>query len=107
MAKFDLIPQEEMVIDDITYNVTAMPATEGLKFLEENQDVLDAGKSDLSIMKKVICKYATIGSVAIDEKKFNTHFSRRYAHMRKLYLSILKYNFPESEEGFQEPGTDE
>lgn len=107
MTKLDLPPQETITVDDIDYCVTAMPATEGLKFLEDNQDTMDSGKSDLAIMKKIICKWATIGSIAIDERKFNTHFSRRYAHMRKLYMEILKYNFPETEEGFQEPGTDE
>ncbi|MCY1440516.1 hypothetical protein D9M71_567950 [compost metagenome] len=58
-------------------------------------------------MKKIICKYATLNNMAIDEKKFNMHFARRYAEMRKLYMEILKFNFPEEGEGFQEPGTEE
>lgn len=107
MAKLDLLEQTEITVGEYTYTVTAMTATEGLKFLEENQEVMDAGKSDVAIMRKVICKTATLGSIAIDEKKFDKHFARKYGQMRKLYMEILKFNFPEQEEGFQEPDTDE
>lgn len=107
MAKFDLLEQTEITVGDTTYNVTAMTATDGLKFLEENQEVLDSGKSDVAIMRKIICKYATIGSLAIDEKKFNVHFARKYKQMRTLYMEILKFNFPENEEGFQEADSEE
>ncbi len=107
MAKFDLLEQTDITVGEHTYTVTAMTATEGLKFLEENQEVLDSGKSDVAIMRRVICKYATLGSVALDEKKFNIHFARKYKQMRTLYMEILKFNFPETEEGFQEAGTEE
>lgn len=106
MATFDLLEQTEITVGDHTYTVTAMPATEGLKWLEENRGISESGKSDLSVMKKVICKYATLGSIAIDEKKFNTHFARKLKQMSKLYEEILKFNFPEEEEGFQEPDTE-
>lgn len=102
MAKFELLEQTEITVGEQTYIVTAMTATEGLKFLDENQEVLDSGKSDVAIMRKIICK-----SVGMDEKKFDKHFSRKYKQMRTLYMEILKFNFPENEEGFQEPGTDE
>lgn len=107
MAKFDLLEQTEITVGDYTYTVTAMPATEGLKWLEENRSVSESGKSDLAVMKQVICKYATLGSMAIDEKKFNTHFARKLKQMSKLYEEILKFNFPEQEEGFQEPDTED
>ncbi len=107
MAKFELLEQTDITVGEHTYTVTAMTATDGLKFLEENQEVLDSGKSDVAIMRRVICKYATLGSVALDEKKFNIHFARKYKQMRTLYMEILKFNFPESEEGFQEAGTEE
>lgn len=106
MAKFDLLEQTEITVGETTYNVTAMTATDGLKFLEENKTVLESGKSDVALMRRVICKYATIGSIALDEKKFDNHFSRKYAQMRKLYNDILEFNFPEHEEGFQEPDTE-
>lgn len=107
MAKFDLLEQTEITVGEHTYTVTAMTATDGLKFLEQNQEVLDSGKSDVAIMRSIICKYAALGSIAIDEKKFNTHFARKYGQMRKLYMEILKFNFPETEEGFQEADTEE
>lgn len=107
MAKFELLEQTDITVGEHTYTVTAMTATDGLKFLEENQEVLDSGKSDVAIMRKIICKYATLGSIDIDEKKFNVHFARKYKQMRTLYMEILKFNFPETEEGFQEAGTEE
>jgi hypothetical protein len=107
MAKFELLEQTEITVGGHTYTVTAMPATKGLKFLEENQEVLDSGKSDVALMRRIICENATIGSSAIEEKKFNTHFARKYGQMRKLYEEILQFNFPEYEEGFQEPDTEE
>jgi hypothetical protein len=107
MAKFDLLEQTEITVGEHTYTVTAMTATEGLKFLEDNNDVLDSGKSDVAIMRRIICKTATLGSMAIDEKKFDKHFARKYKQMRKLYVEILKFNFPEDEEGFQEPDTED
>ena len=107
MAKFDLLEQTEITVGKDTYTVTAMTATEGLKFLDENQEVLESGKSDVAIMRKIICKHAALNGMAIDEKKFDKHFSRKYKQMRTLYTEILKFNFPESEEGFQEPDTDE
>lgn len=102
MAKFDLLEQTDITVGEQTYTVTAMTATEGLKFLEENKDVLESGKSDVALMRRIICK-----SVGMDEKKFDKHFSRKYAQMRKLYNDILEFNFPEHEEGFQEPDTEE
>jgi len=106
MAKLDLLEQTEITVGDYTYTVTAMPATEGLKWLEENRSISESGKSDLAVMKQVICKYATLGSMVIDEKKFNTHFARKIKQMSKLYREILDFNFPEEEEGFQEPDTE-
>lgn len=107
MAKFDLLEQTDITVGENTYVVTAMTATEGLKFLDENQEVLDSGKSDVAIMRKIICKHATLSGIAMDEKKFDKHFSRKYKQMRTLYMEILKFNFPENEEGFQEPDTEE
>lgn len=107
MAKLELLEQTDITVGEHTYTVTAMTATEGLKFLEENKDVLESGKSDVALMRRIICKHATLGSIAIDEKKFDKHFSRKYAQMRKLYNDILEFNFPEHEEGFQEPDTEE
>ena len=106
MAKLELLEQTQVTIGEHTYTITAMSATDGLKFLEKNQDVLDSGKSDLAIMREMIIKSVTIGSVMLDEKKFNIHFARKYGQMRKLYMEILKFNFPENEEGFQEPDTE-
>lgn len=107
MAKLELLEQVDITVGEHTYTITAMTATEGLKFLEENQEVLDSGKSDVAIMRRIICKSATLGSLVIDANKFDKHFARKYGQMRKLYMEILKFNFPEVEEGFQEAGTEE
>lgn len=107
MANFNLPPQicpEDIQVDEEVYTVSAMPATAGLQFMEKYQESMDSGKADLSLMKQVICKYVSKDNKAIDEKRFDVVFARRYVHLQKLFQEVLKYNF---EEVFQEPGTED
>ena len=103
MAKIDLsgiaLPQEELVVDDVTYLVTALPATEGLKFMEQYQESLDSGKPDLAVMKKIVCMSVTKDGKMIAEKAtngtlaFDIVFSRKLGHLRNLFNEVVKYNF--------------
>jgi hypothetical protein len=103
------LPQEEIEVDGITYLVTAMSATEGLKFMEQQQESLDTGKADLALMKKVICKSVTKDGKLIGEDPksglaFDIIFSRKLGHLRKLYTAVISYNF---EDVFTEPDSEE
>lgn len=89
------LPQEVVTVDDVDYLVTAMPATEGLKFMEQQQESIDSGKADLSLMKKVICAYVCKDGMQITDKSFDIVFARKFGHLRKLYQEVIEYNFGE------------
>lgn len=104
IPKFEVLEQTTIIVDDIEYLVTAMPATKGLIFIEKHQEAIDAGKADLSQMKQIICNYVSKENMQITEKSFDVSFSRKYAHLNKLYKEVLNFNF---EELFQAPGIEE
>jgi hypothetical protein len=114
MAKMNLadvaLPQEPMEVDGVEYYITAMPATEGLKFMEQHQESIDTGKADLALMKKVVCMSVTKDGKVIGEKagngvlSFDVVFARKYGHLRKVYNAALEYNF---EDVFQEPDSED
>lgn len=102
--KLEVLPQETLIVDDQEYMVSAMPATQGLIFLEKYQEDMDTGKTDLSVMKKIICTYVSKDNMAITEKKFDIIFARKFMHLQKLYKDVLAYNFSDV---FQAPDTEE
>lgn len=97
--KFEVLEQETLIVDDIEYLVTALPATKGLQYLEVYREEIDSGKVDLSQMKQILCP-----SLGIAEKSFDIKFARKYGHLHKLYRAVLNFNF---EELFQTPDTEE
>lgn len=102
--QIQFLPQESITVDGEDYLVSAMPATQGLIFMEKYQEAIDTGKADLSQMKQIICKYVSKDNIQITEKSFDMIFARKYAHLQKLYQEVLQYNFSEV---FQEAGSDE
>lgn len=109
MAKIDLsnvaLPQCDFEVDGINYMITALPATEGLKFMEKYQEVIDSGKPDLATMKQIVCMSVTKDGKMISDKassgglSFDVLFARKLGHLRNLYTTIINYNF---EDVFQE-----
>ena len=102
--KLEVLEQTTITVDGIDYLVSAMPATKGLIFIEKHQEAIDAGKADLSQMKQIICNYVSKDNMQITERTFDVTFSRKYAHLNKLYKEVLNFNF---EELFQAPDTEE
>lgn len=102
--KLEVLEQTTITVDDVDYLVSAMPATKGLIFIEKHQEAIDAGKADLSQMKQIICNYVSKDNMQITERTFDVTFSRKYAHLNKLYKEVLNFNF---EELFQAPDTEE
>lgn len=102
--KLEVLEQTTITVDGIDYLVSAMPATKGLIFIEKHQEAIDAGKADLSQMKQIICNYVSKDNMQITERTFDVTFSRKYAHLNKLYKDVLNFNF---EELFQAPDTEE
>lgn len=95
------LPQETLVIDEIEYLVTAMPATKGLQFMEAMQD----GKADLATMKQVVCSYVCKDNKTITNESFDVIFARKFDHLGALYKAVLVYNF--GEDLFQEPDSED
>ena len=104
VSQIQFLPQESITVDDEEYLVSAMPATQGLIFMEKYQEAIDSGKADLSQMKQIICKYVSKDNMQITEKSFDMIFARKYAHLQKLYQEVLQYNFAEV---FQQADSDE
>ena len=102
--KIEVLEQTTITVDGVDYLVSAMPATKGLIFIEKHQEAIDAGKADLSQMKQIICNYVSKDNMQITERTFDVTFSRKYAHLNKLYKEVLNFNF---EELFQAPDTEE
>lgn len=97
------LPQESFEIDGVSYLVTAMAATKGLQFLEAQQDNIDSGKTDLAVMKQVVCAYVTKDNTEITGQRFDVIFARKLGHLRNLYQAVLTYNFGDV---FQEPDSE-
>lgn len=95
------LPQESVNIEGVTYLITAMPATEGLKMLETMQE----GKADLATMKQVICAYVSKDNMQITNQTFDVIFARKFEHLGLLYKAVLVYNF--GDELFQEPDSED
>lgn len=98
------LPQTTIDIDGVEYLVTSFPATEGLRFMEAQQESIDNGKADLALMKQVICKYVCKDGIQITDKSFDVIFALKYGHLRKLYQEVIEYNFGEV---FQDDGGEE
>ena len=104
MAAFQALEQVTITVDDQDYLCTAMPATQGLAFLEKHQEALDKGKPDLAMMKQIICKHVSKDNMQITEQVFDAFFSRKYGTLQKLYQEVLQFNFAEV---FQQPDSEE
>lgn len=104
MAKIDLsavaLPQEELVVDDVVYMVTALPASKGLAFMEKYQSDLEKqGRPDLHVMKELICNSVTKDGKVIADKagngsiSFDILFARKLKHLSNLFTAVVGYNF--------------
>lgn len=94
MAKnsIEIIENTEQEVDGVVYTIEAWPATFALDFLEAQQENLQNGKSELSLMQEIICKSVSLDGSTIDKKRFDILFSRRTKHITKLYEAVLEYN---------------
>lgn len=98
------LEQTTIEIDDKEYLITAMSATDALMFMEKNIDNVSKGKVDLSVMKHLITKYVSFENKQITDKSFDVIFSRKVGHLRKLFDSVMEYNF---QDVFQEAAGEE
>ena len=98
------LPQEQVEVDGTQYLISAMPATEALKFMEKHLTNINEGKIDLSVIKDVICKYVSKDNMAISNQSFDTIFARKVPHLQRLFEKVLAFNF---DDVFQESDSGE
>ena len=98
------LPQETLVIDEVEYLVTALPASYALQFMEKYQEAIQTGKSDLATMREVIVKSVCKDNKQITNSSFDIIFARKFMHLSKLYQAVLNYNF---EDVFTAPDSEE
>ncbi len=91
-------------INGTTYVLKMFPTMTGLRLVQTLQREGFAPE----VIREVVTKGASIGSTAIDEKKFDSHFRGKYAELMELFAEVLKYNdlFPDESEG-KEEGSEE
>lgn len=82
-------------IDGTGYVLKLFPTTTGLRIRQS----LERDGLTPETMRDTVVKGCSIGSTAMTEAKFDTHFRGKYREMIELFTEILKYNnlFPEVE----------
>ncbi len=87
MASF--MEQKDLELDGEKYLLSVFTATVGLNFQYR------LGQEGLSpdLVKDLVMKGCTKGSVQIDAKLFDRHFAGKYGHLFRLAEEIIKYNF--------------
>lgn len=86
---------KEITIGNDAYTLKKFPTIEGLKIRKEFYGMLTAGDPvpPVDFQVKVICAGATVNSIQIDQKKFETHFRGKYDDIDELFTEILDFNF--------------
>lgn len=93
-------------IDGVGYVLKLFPTMVGLNFISR----LERDGMAPEVIRDVVVKGCSIGSVGMTEAKFDNQFKGKYKQMMELFAEILKYNnlFPEAEgeEGNEEGSED-
>ena len=88
----DVIVKE---IDGVGYVLKLFPTMTGLGFISR----MEREGMSPEVIRDMIIKGCSIGSIGMTEAKFNTQFAGKYKEMMQLWVEISKYNnlFPEGE----------
>jgi hypothetical protein len=86
---------KEVILGGDTYTVKKFPTIEGMKIRRElyafHQEGMGVPPVEFQI--KVICGGATVNSIQIDQKKFESQFRGKFDIMDQLFTEILDFNF--------------
>lgn len=98
----------EVVVKEIggtSYVLKLFPTRVGLRIMQS----LEREGFTPDVICDTIVKGCSIGSSAMSEAKFDSHFKGKYKEMMELFAEILKYNnlFPEDGEEGNEEGSEE
>lgn len=89
-TKLYIPEQETFEIGGRKFTVTAWPTMFGLSV----QERLMSGLTP-ELMKEMIVKSVSVDSIAIDDKKFDQVFSRKYKELMELVQKVMQFNFGE------------
>ena len=93
--------QLEYTVGESRYLITALGATDGIEVMNRIGEFAKNNTSPSSaFVKQVVLKSVTYNNKAVDEKWFDTHFSRNYKELNELFEKIVAFNFGEEEDGF-------
>lgn len=86
---------KEITIGEDNYTLKKFPTIEGMKLRRELFQIHQAGEGvpPVEFQVKVICNGATVNSIQIDQKKFESHFRGKLDVMDQLFSEILDFNF--------------
>lgn len=86
---------KEITIGEDSYILKKFPTIEGMKLRRELFQIHQAGEGvpPVEFQVKVICNGATVNSIQIDQKKFESHFRGKLDVMDQLFSEILDFNF--------------
>lgn len=90
---------KELTIGEDTYTLKKFPTVEGLRIRREFMQMIQSGDPlpPVEFQVKVITMGATVNSIQIDQKKFESHFRGKYDAIDQLFSEILEFNFNFSE----------
>ena len=92
---------KEFVVGDNTYTLKKFPTIEGMKIRKELYQMHQEGGGvpEVEFQIKVICAGATVNSIQIDRKKFETHFRGKFEEMDAVFTEVIDFNFGLSGQG--------
>lgn len=91
---------KEVEIDGEIYNLKKYRALTGLGIQKEihecglfTEDGIDVMKLSPELIFKIVSNGCSKGSMAFDQKTFDTHFAGKYITIFQLVAASLEYNF--------------
>lgn len=99
--------QHEYIEGNNRYLITAFGASYGIEVMNKLDEFARTQTNpSAAFVKGVILHSVTHNGKAVDEKWFDSHFSRKYKQAMELFAEIMKFNFGEeedTEEGKEKP----
>ena len=86
---------KDLTIGNDTYTLKKFPTIRGMQIRKDLFEIHQSGGGvpPVDFQVEVICQGATVNSIQIDKKKFETHFRGKFDVMDELFNAILDFNF--------------
>ena len=91
--------QKTVEVGGDTYLLTALTTSAGFETMAKLQEMGESLIPDPLFLRKLIVESAAINNTAFDVARYERHFSRKHKVALELFQEIVKFNFPEIEDG--------